>query len=138
MISGGHATIYVSSMDAAVRFYTGVLGLTLLWRHEDHIAMVDAGPGLKIALHPVTPATPAPPGTRGAVQIGLEIDEPIERVVSRLQERGARVSGGIVTFEGGKCVWLEDPDGNVIYLWEPAAGVGAEAGSPASAGVATT
>ena len=120
MISGGHATIYVSDMDTAVRFYTGVLGLALVERHGNHIAMVSAGPGLTIALHPVTPAATAPPGTRGAVQIGLEIDEPIERVVSRLQERGARISGEIITFEAGRCVSLEDTDGNPIYLWERA------------------
>jgi catechol 2,3-dioxygenase-like lactoylglutathione lyase family enzyme len=107
-------------MDTAVGFYTGVLGLALVERHGNHIAFVNAGPGLTIALHPVTPAATAPPGTRGAVQIGLEIDEPIERVVSRLQERGARMSGDIVTFEAGKCVSLEDPDGNPIYLWERA------------------
>ena len=29
MISGGNATIYVSNMDTAVRFYTEVLGLKL-------------------------------------------------------------------------------------------------------------
>ncbi len=29
MISGGNATVFVSSMDDAVSFYTGVLGLRL-------------------------------------------------------------------------------------------------------------
>ena len=118
MISGGHATVYVSNMDNAVRFYTDVLGLRLKMRHEDHFAMVDAGPGLTIALHPITAAAPAPPGTPGSVQIGLDIDEPIERVVARLQRRGARITSDVITFEGGKCVTLEDADGNAMYLWE--------------------
>jgi predicted enzyme related to lactoylglutathione lyase len=118
MISNGMATVYVADMDSAVRFYTTVLALRLKWRHENDIAMVDAGPGLTIALHPITPAAPAPPGTKGSVQLGFVIDEPIERVVARLQERGVRVGGGIVTFEAGKCAAIEDPDGNVMYLWE--------------------
>lgn len=29
MISGGNATVYVSDMDAAVRFYSEILGLKL-------------------------------------------------------------------------------------------------------------
>ena len=118
MISRGLATVYVSDMDNAVRFYTQTLGLRLKWRHENNIAMVDAGPGLTMALHPVTAAAPAPPGTKGSVQLGLVVDEPIERVVSRLQERGVTIGGDIVTFDGGKCVMIADPDGNNIYLWE--------------------
>lgn len=118
MISNGMATLYVADMDNAVRFYTNALGLRLKWRHENNIAMVDAGPGLTIALHPITAAAPAPPGTKGSVQLGFVVDEPIERVVALLQERGARVGGDIVTFDGGKCVVIEDPDGNVMYLWE--------------------
>ena len=118
MISRGMATVYVSDMDNAVRFYTQALGLRLKWRHENNIAMVDAGPGLTMALHPITAAAPAPPGTKGSVQLGLVVDEPIERVVSRLQERGVTVGGDIVTFDAGKCVMIADPDGNDIYLWE--------------------
>ena len=118
MISRGMATVYVSDMDNAVRFYTQTLGLRLKWRHENNIAMVDAGPGQTMALHPMTAAAPAPPGTRGSVQLGLVVDEPIERVVSRLQERGVTVGGDIVTFDAGKCVMIADPDGNDIYLWE--------------------
>ena len=118
MISRGMATVYVSDMDNAVRFYTQTLGLRLKWRHENNIAMVDAGPGLTMAVHPITAAAPAPPGTRGSVQLGLVVDEPIERVVSRLQERGVTVGGDIVTFDAGKCVMIADPDGNDIYLWE--------------------
>ncbi len=118
MISRGYATIYVSDMDNAVRFYTQTLGLRLKWRHENDIAMVDAGPGLTVALHPLTAAAPAPPGTRGSVQLGLIVDEPIERVVRQLQERGATINGDIVTFDAGKCVMIADPDGNDICVWE--------------------
>jgi hypothetical protein len=33
MISGGNATVYVSKMDTAVRFYCEILGLKLTLRH---------------------------------------------------------------------------------------------------------
>jgi predicted enzyme related to lactoylglutathione lyase len=117
MISGGNATVFVSNMNAAVRFYTEVLGLKLTNRFGDHWATVDAGKGLIIGLHPASPKYPAP-GTKGAMMLGLEIDEAIEGVVARLSEKGVRIKGSIMREEAGNFVHLEDPDGNEIYLWE--------------------
>ena len=48
MISGGNATVFVSDMDRAVRFYTEVLGLKLTNRFGNHWATVEAGKGLTI------------------------------------------------------------------------------------------
>ncbi len=117
MISGGNATVFVSNMDRAVRFYTEVLGLKLTNRFGDHWATVEAGKGLTIGLHPASPKYPAP-GTRGGMMLGLELDEAIERVVARLSEKGVPIKGEVVPFEAGKCAHLEDPDGNEMYLWE--------------------
>ena len=117
MISGGNATIFVSNMDQAVRFYTDILGMKLTNRFGDHWATVDAGRGLTIGLHPASPKYPAP-GTKGGMTLGLEIDEPIETVVARLKEKGVRFSGAIVREMSGQFAHLEDPDGNPIYLWE--------------------
>ena len=117
MLSGGHAIVYVSNMDAAVRFYSDVLGLNLTNRYGDKWATVEAGRNLVIGLHPRTPRSPAP-GTKGSVMLGLTIDEPIERVVSRLAERGVRLTGDIVRSEPDSFVEIEDLDGNAIYLWE--------------------
>jgi predicted enzyme related to lactoylglutathione lyase len=116
MITGGNATIFVSNMDNAVRFYTEVLGLRLTNRFGDHWATVDAGKGLTIGLHPASPKYPAP-GTKGAMVLGLEIGMPIERAVARLSERGVKV-GGIIRDSTGNFADCEDLDGNPIYLWE--------------------
>ena len=116
MITGGNATVFVSNMDNAVRFYTEVLGLRLTNRFGDHWATVDAGKGLTIGLHPASPKFPAP-GTRGGMMLGLEIGISIEQAVSRLTERGVKV-GGIMRDAAGNFADFEDPDGNPIYLWE--------------------
>jgi catechol 2,3-dioxygenase len=122
MISGGNATVYVSNMDAAVRFYTEVLGLKLTNRFGDNWATVEAGPTLTIGLHPTSATYPAP-GTRGSVMLGFEVDEPIERVVARLVEQGVRMTGEIIRQENvGNFAAIEDLDGNPIYLWEVLAG----------------
>lgn len=119
MVSGGHAIVYVSSMDNAVRFYTEVLGLKLTNRFGDNFATVEAG-RLVIALHPQTPNTPAPPGTKGSMALGLAVDEPIDRVVARLTERGVRITGDSDRSKSNAVVEFEDPDGNDLYLWPEA------------------
>ena len=117
MVKGGNATVFVSNMDQAVQFYTEVLGLKLTNRFGDHWATVEAGKGLTIGLHPASPQYPAP-GTKGGIMLGLEIDEPIDRAIARLTERGVRMTGPVVKSEPGNFVHLEDPDGNDIYFWE--------------------
>ena len=117
MVTGGNATVIVSNMDRAVRFYTEVLGLKLTNRFGDHWATVDAGKGLTIGLHPASPKYPAP-GTKGGMMLGMEIDEPIENAVARLTGKGVRMSSPIVREAPGAFVSFDDPDGNPIYLWE--------------------
>ncbi|HEY6422796.1 MAG TPA: VOC family protein [Pseudonocardiaceae bacterium] len=119
MISGGNATIYVADMDRSVSFYNETLGLRLAFRAGDHWATIDAGGGLQLGLHPAGPATPVP-GTVGAVTVGLAVDEPIEKVVSALEERGVAVRGPVVDEGYLKFVYFTDPDGNELYLAETA------------------
>jgi len=116
MITGGNATVIVSNMDAAVQFYTEVLGLKLTNRFGNNWATVHAGTGLTIGLHPASAKYPAP-GTKGAMMLGLEIDEPIEGVVDRLSKKGVKFSS-IIRDSPGAWVGFDDPDGNAIYLWE--------------------
>lgn len=117
MISGGNVTVFVSNMDAAVRFYTGILELNLVHRYGDDWAMVNAGKGLSIGLHPASAKYPAP-GTKGGSTIGLEVDEPIDRVVARLADRGVPLTRGIERGSGGTFAYFEDPDGTELYLWQ--------------------
>lgn len=120
MINGGNATIFVSDMDEAVHFYTEILGLKLRFRADNHWAEVTAGDTLVLGLHPASPAA-APPGTRGAIQIGLNVTQPLEGIVARLREQGVDVADTIADDgDAGRFVTLTDPDGNALYLWEGA------------------
>jgi catechol 2,3-dioxygenase-like lactoylglutathione lyase family enzyme len=121
MISGGNATVFVSNMDNAVRFYTEVLGLRLAERYGDHWATVDAGRGFMIGLHPASPKYPAP-GTKGGIMLGLETSVPLESLVQQLRDKGVRFTGDIVRDQGGSFANFEDPDGTPIYLWQQPTG----------------
>jgi catechol 2,3-dioxygenase-like lactoylglutathione lyase family enzyme len=114
LLSGGHAIVYVSDMDAAIRFYSHTLELKLTYRFENKFATLEAGRNFLLTLHPKTPNTPIP-GTKGSVTLGLVVDGPIDAVLSRLVQRGVKVTG---RSEPGRSVDIEDLDGNVITLWE--------------------
>jgi predicted enzyme related to lactoylglutathione lyase len=116
MVTGGNATVFVSNMDNAVRFYTEVLGLRLADRFGDHWATIEAGSGFTIGLHPASPKFPAP-GTKGAITLGLEIRMSIDQVVARLMASGVKV-GVVIRNPTGNFADCEDPDGNPFYLWE--------------------
>jgi catechol 2,3-dioxygenase-like lactoylglutathione lyase family enzyme len=100
MIAGGNATIYVSNMDAAVRFYTEALGLRLTNRFGNNWATVQAGTTLVVGLHPWSAKYPRP-GTKGAVQLGLFLThgDSIEAFATRLRQHGVAVSGVIESME---------------------------------------
>jgi predicted enzyme related to lactoylglutathione lyase len=119
MITGGNATLYVTSVSASVKFYTETLALKLLSHYGEHWATVRAGESLTLGLHPKregsNPAT-------GSIEIGLEIDEPIDAAVARLSAVGVRFSGDIRRTPNGNFVSFRDPDGNPFYLWETVKG----------------
>lgn len=117
MVSGGNATIIVADMDRSIRFYTEVLGLKLTNRFGNDWATVSAGEGLTVGIHPVSARYP-PPGTKGAILLGFDIDLPIDKAVAWLAKHGVTIKGSLVRSEPGNFANLEDPDGNEIYLWE--------------------
>ncbi|HEY2509247.1 MAG TPA: VOC family protein [Polyangiaceae bacterium] len=120
MISGGNATLYVADMDRAVRFYVETLGFKLRMRAgdaDDDWAEVDAGEGLVIALHLASGHGPAP-GTRGAISLGLTVNQPIEEVVQVLANRGVAFEGPVRADTAVKLAFFGDPDGNPLYLAE--------------------
>lgn len=119
MINGGAPTIFVSDLDRAVRFYTETLGLALQYRAGDEFAMIDAGGGLTLGLHPATGHGPNP-GTHGSISVGLNVTQPLEAVVEALKARGVSFHGPIVDDDPVRLAFFGDPDGNDLYLCQVA------------------
>lgn len=116
MINGGNASVYVNDMDRAVEFYTQKVGLPLKTRVGTTWAEIDAGAGLVIGLHPANPPETVPAGTRGAINIELKVDEPLEQVIATLESRGVRMTGPIKEYEAVRIASFYDLDDNVIVL----------------------
>jgi len=119
MITGGNATLYVSSVSASVKFYTETLALKLIDHYGEHWATVRAGESLTLGLHPRRDAD-NPPGAKGSIEIGLGIDEPIDAAIQRLSAAGVRFNPEVKRTPQGNFAHFTDPDGNPFYLWEPA------------------
>ncbi len=117
MIKGASPTVYVTNLDTAVEFYTTSLGLKLMYKAPGQFAMIDAGEGSTIGLHPAGEHSPKP-GTRGSIQLGLSVTQPIEDVIETLRSRGVAFRGPLLNDEPVKIAFFEDPDGNDLYLCE--------------------
>ncbi len=117
MIKGGNATIFVSNMDRAVQFYTDVLGLKLEYRAGDHWASIDAGDGFKLGLHHKSDKAAAP-GTPGSIQVGFDVTDPLDQVVEAVKSRGGVFKGVITDGDAARLAFINDPDGNELYLCE--------------------
>jgi catechol 2,3-dioxygenase-like lactoylglutathione lyase family enzyme len=115
MFVSGNVTVYVSNMDAAVHFYSEILGLRLVYRFGDHWASVEAK-GLTIGLHPDSGASRA--GRKGGMEIGLELEGSIHDAVRALEAKGVKFQGPIREDQAGSYAYLDDPDGNSLYIAE--------------------
>jgi catechol 2,3-dioxygenase-like lactoylglutathione lyase family enzyme len=117
MIAGGNATIYISDMDRAVRFYTETLGFKLTYRTANEWAEIDAGAGLVLGLHVARGHGPKP-GAHGSISVGFDLNQPIDEVVQVLTNRGVVFHGPIKVDGPVKLAFFGDPDGNALYLAE--------------------
>ena len=117
LIRGASPTVYVSDLQEAVEFYTEKLGLRLMYQAPGEFAMIDAGDGTSIGLHPRGTRGPKP-GGGGSIQIGLGVCRPIEEVVETLRERGVKFRGPIVNDDPVKLAPFGDLDDNDLYLCE--------------------
>ncbi|HEX7081616.1 MAG TPA: VOC family protein [Gammaproteobacteria bacterium] len=115
----------VHDVDAAIAFYTRLLGFELDLHPAPVFAMLSRG-DLRLVLSAPNPAggggQPMPDGTRqepgGWNRFAVEVRD-IAAEVEQLRQAGARFRNEIVTGVGGKQIIVEDPSGNPIELFEP-------------------
>jgi catechol 2,3-dioxygenase-like lactoylglutathione lyase family enzyme len=115
----------VDDVDESVAFYTKHLGFDLLSNASPAFADVTRGNLLLLPAGPQSSAgRPMPdgrkPGPGGWNRIHFIVDD-IDAEVARLRDAGATFRNDIVTGPGGKQILLEDPSGNVVELFQPAA-----------------
>jgi len=115
----------VDDVEEAVAFYTKFLGFEVLSSFGPAVANVARGQLRLILSGPTSSAArPMPdgakPGPGGWNRIHLIVDD-IEAEVARLRDVGARFRNDILEGPGGKQILIEDPSGNAVELFQPAA-----------------
>jgi catechol 2,3-dioxygenase-like lactoylglutathione lyase family enzyme len=115
----------VDDVDEAIAFYCKLLGFELLTSASPAFADVKRGNLRLLLAGPKSSAgRPRPdgrtPGPGGWNRIHFVVDD-IDADVRRLRDAGATFRNDILTGPGGKQILLEDPSGNVVELFQPAA-----------------
>ena len=115
----------VDDVDAAIAFYTQLLGFSVVLHPAPGFASLACG-NLRLMLN-------IPSGTGGAAQPMTDGRKPepggwnrfqlqvadLASEVERLRKAGAHFRNDIVSGNGGKQILLDDPAGNPIELFEP-------------------
>jgi len=115
----------VDDVEKAVAFYTNFLDFKVLTSFPPAFADVVRG-NLRLLLSGPSSSAgrPMPDGTKprpgGWNRIHLIVDD-IAAEVSRLRDAGAPFRNDILEGPGGKQILLQDPSGNVVELFQPAA-----------------
>ena len=116
-----HATIAVSDLDVARKFYEGTLGLKVKDERSDGVTYEDAAGGFFL----VYPSQFA--GTAKSTYMSFEVSD-LEVAVKELRDRGItfeeydmpglKTVDGIAEIQGVKGAWFKDPDGNILSVGE--------------------
>ena len=115
----------VNDVDESIAFYTKLLGFELLTSAAPAFADVKRG-NLRLLLAGPTSSAgrPMPDGTKpgpgGWNRVHFVVDD-IDAEVAQLRNAEATFRNDIVEGPGGKQILLQDPSGNVIELFQPAA-----------------
>jgi catechol 2,3-dioxygenase-like lactoylglutathione lyase family enzyme len=115
----------VSDVEESIAFYTGMLDFELLTSAAPAFADVKRGNLRLLLAGPKSSAgRPMPDGTKpgpgGWNRIHFIVTD-LDTEVARLRDAGATFRNEIVEGPGGKQILLQDPSGNVVELFQPAA-----------------
>ena len=140
-----HLGLTVTDIDQSIEFYRDTLGLELLRRREtdaDYIGLQTGYPGVKLAAASFKPSADSPQSMEvvqylthsgepiklatnrpGSSHLCLTVDD-IHSAYSALSAKGVKFRSEPVTItsgpnEGGCVIYLYDPDGYTIELFQP-------------------
>jgi catechol 2,3-dioxygenase-like lactoylglutathione lyase family enzyme len=118
--------LYADDLDAAERFYSGVLGLTLFAREAERHVFFRCGAAMLLVFDPDRTAsapgqvngTPVPAhGAHGAGHVCFRVpSDELARWRERLEQAGVAIEAEIAWPRGGSSLYVRDPAGNSVEL----------------------
>jgi catechol 2,3-dioxygenase-like lactoylglutathione lyase family enzyme len=121
--------LYAADLDAAERFYAGVLGLAVISREPGRHVFFRCGSGVFLVFNPVHTGTEQTAvggaeiplhGAQGAGHVAFRIDaHTLPAWRARLQQAGVAIESEVRWPGGGESLYFRDPGGNSIELAAP-------------------
>ncbi len=113
----------VDDVEAAIAFYTGLLGFELKQDFRPAIGiLVKDDLELWVAGPPASAQRPMPDGSQPAPggwnRFVVRVDD-IAATVAALTEAGAKFGNEIISGPGGQQILVEDPSGNAVEIFQP-------------------
>lgn len=110
-------TLQTTDPERLERFYVEALGLAVLAREDDRTWLA-AGPHCRLGLW-----TPGEKefGDRGGAHVHFAFSAApgrLDALVERLREHGVDIRGPEEHDGGDRSIYLEDPEGNVVEVWD--------------------
>ncbi|RWD31732.1 MAG: glyoxalase/bleomycin resistance/extradiol dioxygenase family protein [Mesorhizobium sp.] len=123
------SALYVTDLDAAEDFYSGVLGLDLLGKVDGRHLFFRCGEGVLLVFNAEATKVPPAPDAKlkvpphGAVGDGhlcfaASADE-IVRWKAHLEQKKIAIESEFEWPQGGRSIYIRDPSGNSIEFAEP-------------------
>ncbi len=114
----------VTDVDQAVAFYTSILGFSLEQNFAPAVAILQREDLELVVSGPKASASrPMPDGSQpvsGGWNRIVILTEDLDKLVSKLREKGIKFRNEILPRPGGSQILCEDPSGNPIELFQPA------------------
>ena len=116
--------LYVGDLDAAERFYTGVLGLELHSRQEDRHLFLRCGSRMLLLFNPqrsCDAGSDIPPhGALGAGHLAFAArEEELPQWRQHLETHGIPIERTVAWPGGGHSIYFRDPAGNSLEFATP-------------------
>ncbi len=110
-------TLEARDMALLERFYVHAFGLRVLAREEDRVWLA-AGERTRLGLWAPGPKEFGDEGGRHVHYAFSAAPGRLDAVRERLRRHGARVRGPVEHPGGDRSIYVEDPEGNIVEVWD--------------------
>jgi catechol-2,3-dioxygenase len=119
LLTDGICELTLEARDIALleRFYVEAFGLEVLTREDDRIWLA-AGEHTRLGLWAPGEKEFGDEGGRHVHYAFSAAPGRLDALRERLEDRGARVRGPVEHPGGDRSIYVEDPEGNVVEVWD--------------------